>query len=117
MERGTISTLHGVVFAILCPGPLWCTVRLSVPAFCPSRSRGIIGPHGTDAPPAADELAGPPGAHRPARKRSASRLLPALPQRGAAAVARPRLHRYLASDLRGPRLSLERYRDQRERHF
>ena len=38
--------------------------------------------YGTHAPPAPDELAGQPGPHRPARKRSDPRFLRALPRRG-----------------------------------
>src|SRR6266404_8205407 len=73
--------------------------------------------YGACAPTAPDQLAGWPGSDRPARERSDSRLLRALPGRGYRSVARPPLHRYAASDFRGPRVSLERHRNKRERHL
>ena len=80
-----------------------------------SRLRGIMA-YGTYAPLAPDELAGQPGPHWLARKRPDPRFLRALPRRRPRPVARARLHRHAAPDFRGPRLSLERHRDQRERH-
>src|SRR2546425_9513743 len=73
--------------------------------------------YGARAPIAADQLAGWPGPDRPARERLDPRLLRALPGRRSRSVARPRLHRYAASDFRGTRVSLERYRNQRERRL
>src|SRR5260370_39328837 len=73
--------------------------------------------YGARAATAADQLAGWPGPHRPARERSRSRLLRALPRIRPRSVARPCLHRYAASDLRGPGISLERHRNQRERQL
>src|SRR5579871_6463178 len=72
--------------------------------------------YGTCPPHRADELAGQPGSHWPSRERTDPRLLRALPGERARPVARDRLHRYAASDLRGARLSLERHRDERERY-
>ena len=75
-------------------------------------------PYGAGVPTASDQLAGQPGPDRRARERSDSRLLRALPRRRRSrSVARPSFHRYAASDLRGPRLSLERHRNQRERQL
>src|ERR1700761_2158602 len=68
--------------------------------------------HGRDAPTAIDELAGQPGPDRRGRERSGARFLRALPGAGPRTVARDGLHRHAASDLRGPRLSLERRRYQ-----
>ena len=54
--------------------------------------------HGTEFPPELDELAGPPGSGKPARKRSAPRLLRALLRRGNPDFARPRRHRHAAPE-------------------
>src|SRR5207237_7594954 len=81
------------------------------PGFRPTGLRGIMA-YGPPPPPQSDELAGQPGSYRSARERSAPRLLRTLPRRGPRLVARPRLHRYAASDLRGSRVSLERRRKQ-----
>ena len=84
--------------------------------FRTSRLRGIIGRMQLHAP--ALRLMNwlvAPGTYWPARTRADPRLLRALLRRGHSAVARARLDRHAAPDLRGPRLPLERCRDQRER--